>query len=84
MATERDDDRVRGEVSPGGTEGGRRPTGDPWGGWGGAVDPEPTLDGVPETGSGTLLPGHKGALDIAAVYAVMLKSIIREEGNEVY
>jgi transposase len=43
MATERDDDRVRGEVSPGGTEGGRRPTGVPPG----------------EAGVGQLTPGQR-------------------------
>ena len=34
MAKDRDIERVRGEVSPGGTEGGRRPTGVPPGGGG--------------------------------------------------
>ncbi len=58
MAKEPEGDQVRDEVRPGGTEGGRRPTGvPPWGGGEGAAAGT-TLDRRQETRSGAApLPG---------------------------
>ena len=45
MAKEQGGDQGRGEVSPGGTEGGRRPTGvPPWGGSRAAIGPGAALE----------------------------------------
>ena len=51
MVREQDGDQVIGEVSPGGTEGGRRPTGVPLG-RSEAIGPGPALDGAQETRGG--------------------------------
>ena len=59
MAREQDGDQVRGEVSPGGTEGGRRPTGVPPGGRCGAIGPGPALDRAQETRGGAAPPSRR-------------------------
>jgi hypothetical protein len=60
MSRDVDGDQVRGEVSPGGTEGApRRTEVPPWAGRHGAIGPGPTWDGAQETRSGAAHPPRR-------------------------
>jgi hypothetical protein len=52
VAREQDGDKTMVEVSPGGTRGGRRPTGVPPGGAGVGASSGPAVDGAQETRGG--------------------------------